>query len=125
MTRSTKPGALIRTTSHNPQTRSSPARGFYRWGLLFRVPWIGVFTPILVGLLIAGVFGHWVFLIAFVLWLGALACVLRAEALNARARATTSPNARLLGARAGWGLIALVLIFGSGGLIRLVLGSAG
>ncbi|MEO6088277.1 MAG: hypothetical protein ABIQ18_34705 [Umezawaea sp.] len=118
--------ALMQAEPHYSGTfPPPPARGFYRWGLLFRALWIGVFAPILIGLLIAGVFGHWVFLIVFGLWIGALACVLRAEALNARARAMTSPNARLLGGRAGWGLIALVLIFGSGGLIRLVLGSAG
>jgi len=105
--------------------RSPQTRGVYRWGLLFRVLWIAAFAPILIGFLIAGVLGHWVFLIVFALWLSALACVLRAEALNARARAMASPDARLLGARAGWALIALVLIFGSGGLIRLVLGSAG
>jgi hypothetical protein len=100
----------------------TPVRGVYRWGLLFRALWIGVFAPILLGLLVAGVFGHWVFLIVFVLWVGALACVLRAEALNARARSTESPSPGLLGARAGWGLIALVLIFSSGGIIRLVFG---
>lgn len=96
--------------------------GTFRWGLLFRTLWIAVFTPILIGLLAGGIFGHPVFLGAFVIWLGVLACVLRAEALNARARAQETPSARLLGARAGWLLLALVLIFGSAGLVRAVLG---
>ncbi|MEU0882024.1 hypothetical protein ABZ345_25705 [Lentzea sp. NPDC005914] len=94
----------------------------YRWGMLFRTLWIAVFAPILIGLLAAGIFGHRVFLLVFVVWLGALACVLRAEALNARARSQQAPSPGLLGARAGWGLLALVLIFGSAGLIRVVLG---
>lgn len=96
--------------------------GTYRWGLLFRTLWIAVFTPILVGLLAAGIFGHWVFLPVFVIWLGALACVLRADALNTRARSQQSPSPGLLGARAGWLLAALILIFGSAGLISAVLG---
>ncbi|MDT7787781.1 MAG: hypothetical protein QOF58_6200 [Pseudonocardiales bacterium] len=96
--------------------------GTYRWGLLFRTLWLAAFTPILIGLLVAGIVGHWVFLLAFVIWLGALACVLRAEALNARARSQEAPAPGLLAARAGWGLLALVLIFGSAGLIRAVLG---
>lgn len=54
-----------------------------------------------------------VFLAVFVLWLAALVCALRAEASNARARITTPPIARLLVARAGMQLLALVLIFGS------------
>jgi hypothetical protein len=41
--------------------------GTYRWGLLFHTLWIAVFTPILIGLLAAGVFGHRVFLPALVL----------------------------------------------------------
>ncbi|MFI6097015.1 hypothetical protein ACIA8G_15745 [Lentzea sp. NPDC051213] len=89
---------------------------------MFRTLWIVVFTPILIGLLAAGIFGHPVFLLVFVIWLGVVACVLRAEALNARARATQAPSPGLLGARAGWLLLALVLIFGSAGLIRVVLG---
>jgi hypothetical protein len=96
--------------------------GAYRWGLLFRTLWIAVFTPILIGLLVGGIFGHPVFIGVFVIWLGALACVLRAEALNARARTQESPSAQLLGARAGWMLLALVLVFGSAGLVRAVLG---
>lgn len=96
--------------------------GTYRWGLLFRTLWIAVFTPILIGLLAAGVFGHPVFLAVFAIWLAALACVLRAEALNARARNQETPSPGLLGARAGWLLLALVLIFGSAGLIRAALG---
>ncbi|HEX7305709.1 hypothetical protein [Lentzea sp.] len=96
--------------------------GAHRWGLLFRTLWIAVFTPILIGLLVGGIFGHWVFLLVFLLWLGALACVLRAEALNARARSQATPGPGLLGARAGWGLLALVLIFGSAGLVRAVVG---
>lgn len=103
---------------------SKPAQGVYRWGLQFRTLWIAVFTPLLLGFLAAGVFGHWVFLIVFLLWLGVLACVLRAEALNARTRSMDAPSAGLLGARAGWLLLALVLIFGSAGLIRAVLGAA-
>ncbi|MEV6239804.1 hypothetical protein [Lentzea sp. NPDC051838] len=87
-----------------------------------RTLWIAVFAPILIGLLAGGIFGHWVFLAAFVIWLGALACVLRAEALNARAREQEAPSPGLLGTRAGWGLLALLLIFGSAGLIRAVLG---
>lgn len=98
-------------------------QGKYRWGLLFRTLWIVVFTPVLIGLLAAGVLGHWVFLLVFVIWLGALACVLRAEALNAQARSEETPSPGLLGARAGWLLGALLLIFGSAALIRLVLGS--
>lgn len=94
----------------------------YRWGLLFRTLWIVVFAPILIGLLIGGIFGHPVFLAVFAIWLGVLACVLRAEALNARARAQESPNPGLLGARAGWLFLALVLVFGSAGLLRAVLG---
>jgi hypothetical protein len=97
--------------------------GTYRWGLLFRTLWIAVFTPILIGLLVGGILGHWVFLLVFVIWLGALACVLRAEALNARARNMEAPGPGLLLARSGWLLLALVLIFASAGLIRLVLGS--
>ena len=96
--------------------------GTYRWGLLFRTLWIAVFTPILVGLLIGGIFGHWVFLLAFPIWVGVLACVLRADALNTRVRTTESPSPRLLAARAGWLLVAIVLIFSSAGLISLVLG---
>jgi len=98
------------------------ATGTYRWGLLFRTLWIAVFTPVLIGLLIGGIFGHPVFLAVFAIWVGVLACVLRAEALNARARSQESPSAGLLGARAGWMLLAIVLIFGSAGLIRAVLG---
>lgn len=97
-------------------------RGAQRWGLLFRTLWIGVFTPILLGLLAAGILGHPVFLLVFLIWLATLACVLRAEALNAKARGMQSPSPGLLGARAGWVLLALVLIFASAGLIRLVLG---
>ena len=96
----------------------------YRWGLLFRTLWIAVFAPVLIGLLAAGIFGHPVFLAVFAIWLGVLACVLRAEALNARARSQQAPSPGLLGARAGWLLLALVLIFASAGLIRLVLGPA-
>ncbi|WP_439661380.1 hypothetical protein ACSHWB_07700 [Lentzea sp. HUAS TT2] len=96
--------------------------GTYRWGLLFRTLWIAVFAPILIGLLAGGIFGHPVFLAVFVIWLGVLACVLRAEALNARARAQQSPSPGLLGARAGWMFLALVLVFGSAGLLRAVLG---
>ncbi len=103
--------------------QNQPLSGRYRWGLLFRTLWIAVFAPILIGLLAAGIFGHRVFLPVFLIWLGALACVLRAEALNSRAREMESPSAGLLGARAGWLLLALVLIFASAGLIRLVLGS--
>ncbi|PWK89612.1 hypothetical protein C8D88_102887 [Lentzea atacamensis] len=84
--------------------------------------WIAAFTPILIGLLAAGVFGHRVFLLVFVIWLGALACVLRADALNVRARGQQQPSARLLGARAGWLFATLVLIFGSAGLLNAVLG---
>ncbi|WP_394615847.1 hypothetical protein JNUCC0626_39945 [Lentzea sp. JNUCC 0626] len=98
------------------------ATGTFRWGLLFRALWLAVFTPILIGLLVGGIFGHPVFLGVFVIWLGVLACVLRAEALNSQARAQVSPDARLLGARAGWMLLALLLVFGSAGLIRAVLG---
>ena len=98
------------------------ATGTSRWGLLFRTLWIAVFTPILIGLLVGGIFGHPVFLGVFVIWLGVLACVLRAEALNAQARTQETPSAGLLGARAGWMLLALVLAFGSAGLIRAVLG---
>lgn len=97
--------------------------GTYRWGLLFRTLWIAVFTPILIGLLVGGILGHWIFLPVFVIWLGALACVLRAEALNARARSMEAPGPGLLLARSGWLLLAIVLIFASAGLIRLVLGS--
>jgi hypothetical protein len=109
---------------HNDAGRSStrPPEGVYRWGLMFRALWIAVFAPFLIGFLISGVLGHWVFLIAFAFWLGALACVLRAEALNTRARSTESPSAGLLGARAGWLLVALILVFGSAGIIHLVLG---
>jgi hypothetical protein len=89
---------------------------------MFRALWIAVFAPFLIGFLISGVLGHRVFLIAFAFWLGALACVLRAEALNARAHSTASPSAGLLGARAGWLLVALILVFGSAGVIRRVLG---
>lgn len=69
---------------HNDAGRSStrPPEGVYRWGLMFRALWIAVFAPFLIGFLISGVLGHWVFLIAFAFWLGALACVLRAEALT-------------------------------------------
>lgn len=98
------------------------AIGVYRWGLMFRALWIGVFVPILIGLLVGGIFGHPVFLGVFVIWLGVLACVLRAEALNALACAQEAPSARLLGARAGWVLLALVLVFGSAGLVQAVLG---
>lgn len=97
-------------------------QGTHRWGLLFRTLWIVVFTPILIGLLVGGIFGHQVFLLVFVIWLGVLACVLRAEALNARARAEQTPSPRLLGARAGWLVLALVLVFSSAGLIRLTFG---
>lgn len=100
-----------------------PPGATYRWGLRFRWLWITVFAPFLVGLLIAGVVGHWVFLVAFALWLAALVCVLRAEMLNARARSTETPSAGLLGARAGWLLVTIVLILGSGVVIRLVLGA--
>lgn len=103
--------------------QNQPLSGTYRWGLLFRTLWIAVFAPILVGLLAGGIFGHWVFLLVFLIWVGALACVLRAEALNARARGMESPSPGLLAARSGWLLLALVLIFASAGLIRLVLGS--
>ncbi|MGW4208400.1 hypothetical protein ACWEIJ_10490 [Lentzea sp. NPDC004789] len=89
---------------------------------MFRTLWIAVFAPVLIGLLAGGIFGHPVFLGVFAIWLGVLACVLRAEALNAQARAQEAPNARLLGKRAGWMLLALVLIFGSAGLVRAVLG---
>lgn len=41
---------------------------------------------------------------------------------NTRARNQEAPSPGLLGARAGWLLLALVLIFGSAGLIRAVLG---
>lgn len=84
--------------------------------MLFRRLWIAVFTPVLIGLLAAGVFGHRVFLLVFLVWLGALACVLRAEALNA------SGDPGKLAARAGWGLLALVLIFGSAGLLSATFG---
>ena len=77
--------------------QNQPLSGRYRWGLLFRTLWIAVFTPILIGLLAAGIFGHWVFLLVFLSWAGALACVLRAEALNSRARGMESPSAGLLG----------------------------
>ncbi|MGI5505015.1 hypothetical protein [Lentzea sp. CA-135723] len=90
--------------------------------MLFRTLWIAVFAPILIGLLVGGIFGHPVFLGAFVVWVGVLACVLRAEALNAQARAQGSPSARLLRARAGWMLFALGLVFGNAGLVRVVLG---
>lgn len=103
---------------------NQPLRGTYRWGLLFRWLWIAVFAPFLVGFLVAGVLAHWVFLVAFALWTGALACVLRAEALNARARAMADPSAGLLGARAGWLFVALVLLFGSAGVIRWALGAS-
>jgi hypothetical protein len=63
-----------------------------------------------------------VFLGVCVIWLGVLGCILRAEALNAGARAQETPSARLLGARAGWMLLALVLVFGSAGLVWAVLG---
>lgn len=96
--------------------------GTYRWGLPFRTLWIAAFAPVLIGLLAAGVFGHPVFLAVFAIWLAALACVLRAEALNARARSRESPSPGLLGARAGGLLLALVLIFASAGLVRAVLG---
>ncbi|GAA3669385.1 hypothetical protein GCM10022267_65110 [Lentzea roselyniae] len=59
--------------------------------------WIAAFTPILIGLLAAGVFGHRVFLLVFVIWLGALACVLRADALNVRARGQQQPSAACSG----------------------------
>jgi hypothetical protein len=98
------------------------ATGTCRWGLMFRTPWIAAFTPILIGLLAGGIFGHPVFLGVFVIWLGVLACVLRAKALNARARAQETPSAGLLGARAGWMLLALVPAFGSAGLVRAALG---
>ncbi|GGP42171.1 hypothetical protein [Saccharothrix coeruleofusca] len=100
---------------------NQPPRGTYRWGLLFRWSWIAVFAPFLIGFLIAGAVAHRVFLVAFALWTGALACVLRAEALNARARATADPGAGLLGARAGWLFVALVLLFGSAAIVRAVL----
>lgn len=86
--------------------------------MLLRRLWIAVFTPVLIGLLAAGVFGHRVFLLVFLVWLGALACVLRAEALNARANG----DPKVLAARAGWGLLALVLIFGSAGLLSATFG---
>ncbi|MDU0289278.1 hypothetical protein [Saccharothrix longispora] len=101
----------------------APPKATYRWGLMFRWLWIAVFTPFLVGFLIAGVLGHWVFFVAFALWAGALACVSRAEMLNARARSMDAPSAGLLGARAGWLLVAILLILGSGVVIRLALGA--
>jgi hypothetical protein len=90
---------------------------------MFRWLWIAVFTPFLVGFLVAGILGHWVFLVAFALWAGGLVCVSRAEMLNTRARGMETPSAGLLGARAGWLLIAVVLMLGSGVVIRLVLGA--
>jgi hypothetical protein len=100
-----RPGVLKRRAEAGVTT------GTQRWSLLFHTLWIAAFTPV-----------HTVFLGVFVIWLGVLACVLRAEALNARARAQETPSAGLLGARAGWMLLALVLIFGSAGLVRAVLG---
>lgn len=101
----------------------APPKATYRWGLMFRWLWIAVFTPFLVGFLVAGVVGHRVFFVAFALWSAALVCVLRAEMLNARARSTETPSAGLLGARVGWLFLAVVLIFGSAAVIRLVLGA--
>ena len=102
----------------------APPKATYRWGLMFRWLWIAVFTPFLVGFLVAGVLGHWVVLMAFALWTGALVCVSRADMLNTRARGTEAPSAGLLGARAGWLLVAIMLILSSGVVIRLVLGAA-
>jgi hypothetical protein len=99
-----------------------PSRGRTWRGLLFRGLWIAAFTPLLIGFVIAGVLGKPVFLLVFLMWAGALVCILRAEFLNDRARRMTAPSAKLLGARAGWMLIAVILTFGSGGVLRLVLG---
>lgn len=91
----------------------------WRWS---QVLWVAMFTPLCVGLAIGGVLAHWAFLIACLLWLGALGCVLRMESLQYRLKALKTPSARDQLARAGWLFLAITLILGSGLPVKLALG---
>lgn len=97
-----------------PARSTAPARR--RW---LRVAWIATFTPICVGLLVAGVAFHWVFLAAGLLWAGALGCVLRVEAIDHRSRDVSGAAPRQQLAKSGWLLLALVLIFAGAGVVRV------
>jgi len=87
--------------------------------------WTVLFGLFIVPMLVIGVLHHRVWLVTGAMWAGALACVLRAEALDAPARSVEQPSPRMLLARAGWVLLALLLIFAGGGPLRLVHGTAG
>lgn len=100
-----------------PTRSTTPARR--RW---LRVAWIATFTPICGGLLIAGVAFHWAFLPAALLWAGALGCVLRVEAIDHHSRDVAEAAPRQQLAKSGWLLLALVLIFGSAGVVSVSFG---
>ncbi|MDI2027404.1 hypothetical protein QFW96_02225 [Saccharopolyspora sp. TS4A08] len=100
-----------------PMQSATPARR--RW---LRVVWIATFTPICAGLLIAGLAFHWAFLPAAVLWFAALGCVLRMESLDHRTRSAAEASPRQQLAKAGWLLLAIVLITTSAVVVNAVLG---
>ena len=87
---------------------ASPSESLHRrWR---RAGWFACFIPMCAGLFLAG-FAHAVFLAAAVLWCAALACVLRVEVLDDRSRAAAEVDPRRQLAKAGWLLLAIVLIF--------------
>lgn len=97
-------------------TESKPR---WRWSQLL---WAAAFVPICIGLVIGGVLYHWVFLPACLLWIAALACVLRMETFHHKTKVAQEPAPRDQLARAGWLALALLSIFASAGLLNGVLG---
>lgn len=97
---------------------AEPKRG-WRWS---RLLWTAAFVPICIGLVIGGVLYHWIFLLACLLWIAALASVLRMETLHHKTKVSPTPAPRDQLARAGWLVLALLLIFASAGLLNGVLG---
>lgn len=91
-----------------PNSPSNPSRAHWR-----RARWIATFAPICVGLVVAGIAVHLVFLAAAGLWLVSLGCVLQVESV-------TSTRQQL--AKAAWLLTAILSIFASAGLINVALG---
>lgn len=72
--------------------------------------WFACFVPMCAGLVIAGFAQPTAFLPAAVLWSAAFACVLRMESLDHRSRATAEVDPRRQLAKAGWLLLAIILI---------------
>ncbi|GAB3690999.1 hypothetical protein GCM10027597_47180 [Saccharopolyspora tripterygii] len=79
----------------------------HRWRL---AGWCACFIPICAGLFLAGFARPTAFFPAAALWSAALACVLRMESLDHRSRAAAEVDPRQQLAKAGWLLLAIILI---------------